>query len=80
MNLLAVFGLMISAVIFASTLRVPIMYLFSSTIAMATSLYMFNYHATGAESHEEATFLMYGFIFIAVAAWQILEAIRAYYD
>jgi len=78
MNLLAVFGLMITVVIFASTTKIPVTYMFSSVIAMATALYVFNYQTSGAEAHETATFGMYGFIFLAVALWQAVEAVRAY--
>lgn len=78
MNLLAVFGLMITAVIFSYSSRMTIMYLFSSLIAMASSLYMFNYSATGSEAHEAATFTMFGIIFIMVALWQLLMFGREY--
>ena len=79
MNLLAVFGLLITSVIFAYQSKIPIMYLFSSLISMGSSLYMFNYHSTGAESHEGPTFLMFGTIFILVALWQLIEFGRSYY-
>lgn len=78
MSLVAIFGLLITSVIFAYTVKIPIMYIFSGVIAFATALYAFNYHATGAESHEAPTFIMYGYIFISVGVWQLGEAIREY--
>lgn len=78
MNLLAVFGLLITSVIFSYSSKIPIMFLFSSLISMASSLYMFNYHSTGAEAHEASTFFMFGIIFILVALWQLLIFGREY--
>lgn len=72
MNLLAVFGLLITSVIFSYSSRITIMYLFSSLISMASALYVFNYNSTGAEAHEGATFVMFGIIFILVALWQLI--------
>jgi hypothetical protein len=80
MNLLAVFGLLITSVIFSYSSRITIMYLFSSLIAMASSLYVFNYNTSGAEAHEGPTFIMFGIIFILVALWQLIMFGSSYYD
>lgn len=78
MELIAIFGLLIASVIFAYQIKVPIFYLFSSLISMASSLYMFNLHGTGSASAEGPTYLMFGFIFISVALWQLMEFTREY--
>jgi hypothetical protein len=78
MELVAVFGLLIASVIFAFQVKVPIVYLFTSTINMASSLYMFNLHGTGSASAEGPTYLMFGFIFIASALWMLMEALREF--
>jgi hypothetical protein len=78
MELVAIFGLLITSVIFAHQVKVPVFYLFSALIVMASSAYMFNLHGTGQESAEGPVYLMFGFIFISVALWQLIEFGRSY--
>lgn len=78
MELVAVFGLLIAAIIFAFQVKVPIVYIFTSTISMASSLYMFNLHGTGSQSAEGPTYLMFGFIFISASVWMLTEALREF--
>lgn len=80
MELFAVFAIVIAMVIFAYQVKVPIYYMFSSVIAMAGSLFLFNLHGSGGSGtqHESPAYVMFAIIFIAVALWQLGEAIREF--
>lgn len=78
MDLLGIFAILMTFIIFSYQSKIPIMYLFSSLISMASSLYMFNYETVGLETSNGSTFTMFGIIFILIALWQLLIFGREY--
>lgn len=80
MELLAVFAIVIAMIMLAYQVKIPIYYIFSSVIAMAGSLFLFNLHGSGdgGTQHEGPAYLMFGIIFIAISMWQLGEAIREF--
>jgi len=74
--LLGIVVLLMGSVFFAYYSKVPLAFLFSSIIALASSLFMFNLHGTGSLSQEGPAFFMFGSIFIAIGLWQIVEFLR----
>lgn len=74
--LLGIAVLLIGIMFFAYYSRIPIAFLFSSFIALASALFMFNLHGTGSLSQEGPAFFMFGIIFITIGLWQITEFLR----
>jgi putative Ca2+/H+ antiporter (TMEM165/GDT1 family) len=76
-GLLGVFFILVASIFFAYYSKIPIVFIFSSLIAFASSSYMFNLHASGG-SNERPTYIMFGIIFIAIGLWQMIESYRNY--
>jgi hypothetical protein len=74
--LLGIAILLIGSLFFAYYSQVPLAFLFSSFIALASSLFMFNLHGTESLAQEGPTFFMFGIIFITIGLWQIVEFLR----
>ena len=71
---LGIIILLISSIYFAYSYKIPIAYLFSSVIAIASSLFMFSLSGGGGTPPSFAFAL--GTIFIGIALWQITEFLR----
>jgi hypothetical protein len=76
-GLLAVFFILSVSIFFAYYSKIPMVFIFSSLIAFASSSYMFNLHGSGG-GNERPTYIMFGIIFIAVGLWQMIESYRNY--
>jgi hypothetical protein len=76
---LGIIILLISSIYFAYSFKIPIAFLFSSVISVASSLFMFSLSGGGVGggggTPPSFAFAL-GTIFIGIALWQITEFIR----
>jgi hypothetical protein len=79
-GLFAVFFILSASIFFAYYSKIPIVFIFSSLIAFASSSYMLRLHTSGSGGGQEEgpTYIMFGIIFIAVGLWQMIESYRNY--
>jgi len=81
-GLLGVFFILVASIFFAYYSKIPIVFIFSSLIAFASSAYMFNIYGShgggsGGGSGNPA-YLMFATIFIIIGLWQMIESYRNY--